>query len=404
MPHVRKRHLQNLFDKLVKFSPIVGLFGHRQTGKSTWISSLYRQYFTLDDEKTLNKVKEDPVGFISENKKNTCVIDECQFEPRLFPALKEHVRTNKRPGQFVLTGSVRFSSRRAIRESLAGRMASIEMYPLTVSELMGLPLPETISLLCEEREFSEKTLLKLGLFSTQSNLQKNIEKYLECGGLPGLCFIREERLQKELLFDLHNLILDRDLRLIVETKLSLETLRRFLQFIARNSFSPHNAAAAKRELGLAHQTQESLIFALESIFLIRSVRIMDSPKRIFLLEDQLEEKILSEGTLSLKTQWMSCLYRNIRSQFGYRLGTDVEFQSYATRSGAEVPLVVSSNGQFLGFIVLNEESPTLSESRSADSFLRRYSNSKVVFVRTKKGPSKWIDRRALIVSAVNLVC
>ena len=61
--------------------------------------------------------------------------------PELFPALKEFVRLHKKPGQFLLTGSVRFSSRKANGESLTGRIVTIKIPPLGSGEINGVDHP-----------------------------------------------------------------------------------------------------------------------------------------------------------------------------------------------------------------------------------------------------------------------
>jgi hypothetical protein len=74
------------------FSPLVGVFGHRQIGKTTYLTQKIRNYFTLDDEKTLQAPQLGPSKFLGDLQQLPTAIDECQVEPRLFPALKEWVR------------------------------------------------------------------------------------------------------------------------------------------------------------------------------------------------------------------------------------------------------------------------------------------------------------------------
>ena len=127
MPHSRIRYLASLVKKGLRFSPIVGILGHRQVGKTTLAESLGARYYTLDLRPTLESIQADPLGFLETQEKHPTVLDECQLLPDLFPALKERVRKKKRPGQFLLTGSVRFTSRKAIRESLTGRIVTFEL-------------------------------------------------------------------------------------------------------------------------------------------------------------------------------------------------------------------------------------------------------------------------------------
>lgn len=382
MAHTRKRQIQPLFDRLVQFSPILGVFGHRQVGKTTLASAWAKKYWTLDDRATRELVAKNPKAFLTRQKLFPTILDECQLEPDLFPALKERVRVHKNPGQFVLTGSVRFTSRKAIRESLAGRMVTLELLPLVISELEQKPLPEILSVLLKASTFQKSILSEIPCDQGGCRPDKAFEKYLSNGGLPGLCFIRDERLRREALGALHQLILDRDLRLVVATRLSMNTLNQFLRWIATHAWLPYNAAEVKRQFGLSHVTQQSLLYALESIFLIRRIPLASKKGVIFLLEDQFEERALSEKNLSKKDQILSAFYRNVRAQFQYRLGSNVQYESYWTRNNAHVPLVIHDENKSLGFSVVDslDSRPSLSQTRSADSFLRHYPQAKIIYL------------------------
>lgn len=402
MPHDRKRHVLDLFKKHLSFSPIVGVFGHRQVGKSTFISKHVAEYSTLDDEDELRPAEQNAKAFI-QNRKNPFAIDECQFAPKLFPALKEQVRTHKKPGQFVLSGSVRFTSRKAIRESLAGRMAFFEMLPFSITEIRSEPLSNRIPKLLSHKIFSTDSLQVLRPKRELSSVKKDFGTYLLCGGLPGLCFIREKQLRVESLRFLHDLIIDRDLRMILATKLPASTIRRFLEWIAQNAWNRYSFSAVKRELRLAPQTQKNLLYAMESVFLIRRVPIRGQKGETVLLEDQLEELTLSKESLDLERQIETALYRNIRSQFTYRMGPSTQFETYRTRDGARVPVVIRTPEATLGLIVISTSEPTLSEKRSAASFLRKFINSKIIYLTLEIIEAKVLDERSLLASVYSVI-
>ncbi len=138
MPHDRKRHLYHSFSNLIRHAKIVGVFGHRQVGKTTFLEAHSRGYISLDDHEHLDRARKMPKLFLNAMKGDHSAIDECQLAPPLFPALKLAVHRNKKPGQFILSGSVRFTSRKAIKESLTGRISGLELYPLTVTEIDGV--------------------------------------------------------------------------------------------------------------------------------------------------------------------------------------------------------------------------------------------------------------------------
>ena len=405
MAHERKRHVLDYYRKLMGYYPIVGIFGHRQVGKSTFVAAEVDDYRTLDDIDQLEAAQVDPKKYIqarrvskSDSHAWTIGVDECQLEPKLFPTLKEWVRIHKKPGQFVLSGSVRFTSRKAIRESLAGRIGVAELLPFSVSELQSRPLPDAVVQLLNCKIFSQDSLRCLLSLRAQRGIQKELLRYMEQGGLPGLCFLRSEELRKSALNQLHDLILSRDLRLVSELKTPLSTIKKFLGYIARNSFEPYNAAEVRRILGLAPQTQKVILHALESVFVIRRIPVPIRKKEMILLEDQFEERVYSGGLLELQRRLESAVYRNIRTQFAYRLDQNVVYEVFLTRDGARIPIVIRSEGKSLGLIVTTGEKPSLSETRSASSFLRRDGSAKVVYLSKELIAPQILDDRSLLCS------
>ncbi len=227
MPHHRLRYLKTILESTLGASPILGIMGQRQTGKTTLTEEISKEYATLDDEETLEAALKSAKNFIY-GRKHPFVIDECQQSPRLFSALKEYVRTQKAMGQFILTGSVRFTSIREITESLTGRMIELELLPLCLTELHGLPLTSP-------RQFLETK--KLGDYL--SKLSKNntftpsyLKEFLLKGGLPGICFLRSEVHRTRKMRSQIKTILDRDLRVVTKTTLDYLTLKVFLEEIA----------------------------------------------------------------------------------------------------------------------------------------------------------------------------
>lgn len=402
MAHVRLRHLQARFEKICKFSPLVGVFGHRQTGKTTFVEKGANIYITFDDRDQRQEAEKDPALFLKKNHGEGTVIDECQLVPDIFPALKDWVRVHKKPGQFILTGSVKFTSRKGVRESLTGRIGSAELLPLTVAEILEKELPDSVHRLLSAEDYLQ---LELGGFKAQhfKREEKSFQTYLNSGGLPGICFVRDPKTRIDYLDLLLNLILDFDLRQVIETKLSLRTIRNLLSFISRNALKPYSYAEVKRELKLSEVTQKKILHALESIYLIRRFKIDDAKGDLFLLEDQIEEYILSGGKLDRATQLLTALYRNIRAQYVYRSGELFEFFQYRTRGGALVPLAIKTDFGSLGFIIIEKSEPNLSEKRSAESFIRKYPQGKILYLSEKTKEAVAISSNQLIVPLFALI-
>src|SRR5262249_14138325 len=139
MPHARARHLQDGFDRLIRHARIIGILGHRQVGKTTFLGANANEYVSLDDEEEFERASRSPKAFVDSLSGRRSGIYECQLVPGLFPALKVKIGTSSVPGRFILTGSVRFTSRRAIRESLTGRISNLELLPFCLTEIENEP-------------------------------------------------------------------------------------------------------------------------------------------------------------------------------------------------------------------------------------------------------------------------
>ena len=115
---------------------VVLLTGPRQVGKTTILQELQkdnRSYVSLDAIDTRLSAKEDPQGFI-DRLKLPVLIDEVQYAPELFPYIKMKVDELKKNGLFWLTGSQQFSMMKNVSESLAGRVAIINMQGISLAE------------------------------------------------------------------------------------------------------------------------------------------------------------------------------------------------------------------------------------------------------------------------------
>ena len=121
-------------------TPVVCLLGPRQCGKTTLVQTLApgHGYATLDDEDALTFAQSDPNGFLAALP-DPVIIDEIQRAPELLRAIKLSVDRNRRPGRFLLTGSANLLLLPRLGESLAGRMAIVDLQPLTASEQERAP-------------------------------------------------------------------------------------------------------------------------------------------------------------------------------------------------------------------------------------------------------------------------
>ena len=132
------RHLLPLCREVLEDTPILVLQGARQVGKSTLarqIAGSSARQMTLDDRLVRSFARDDPEQFVLQNPGGLLVIDEAQRAPELTLALKATVDADRRPGRFLLTGSVDLLQTRGLGDSLAGRKETVRVYPFSMGEV-----------------------------------------------------------------------------------------------------------------------------------------------------------------------------------------------------------------------------------------------------------------------------
>ncbi len=364
MPHERMRWILPLLKKRLKFSPIVGLIGMRQTGKTTIVAALGGDYRTLDIRSERTLAENDPLEYLR-NRKAPFAIDECQTVPDLFPALKETVRTRKNPGQFLVTGSVRFTSKKQIKESLTGRISTLELLPFSIGELHQLKIPA------------------LDIHTTAKQKPRVSETqwghFLKAGGLPGICFRRSASLIHQAFENHLETLLDRDLRILTDSRLSYSVLRLILKELALQVGTNLNHEMICRNARVSKPTLKKIIFALETLFIIRTIPKKGSVKHHSLfLEDVGLLNHLVGTELNPRLIELNAIYQQIRTPYHCSAETHFSIFQYETRGGAYAPLAIEYGGRSTAIIITPHSEPQLSDLRSAQSFLKAFKDSRVI--------------------------
>ena len=135
----RKRTLSPYILRMSEKFKVLLISGPRQIGKTTMLrytADTNRKYVSLDNPKDLLKAKNDPRGFL-DTYSPPCIIDEIQYAPELFPYVKMQADSSKNQGQIWMTGSQQYNLMQGVTESLAGRVAIIDMQGFSIYERDG---------------------------------------------------------------------------------------------------------------------------------------------------------------------------------------------------------------------------------------------------------------------------
>ena len=243
-------------------TPVVYLQGARQTGKSTLVRALAERehpasYLTLDTAAVLAAATGDPEGFVS-GLRRPVVIDEAQRAPGLALAIKAAVDADRRPGQFLLTGSAGVLALPKLAESLAGRMELRTLWPFSAGEILGVR--ETFV----DRMFAPL----LSVPETPPDTQDALIGRVCRGGYPEVQ-ARKRGARRQAWFDGYvDAILQRDVRELANIE-RLSEMPRLLGLLASRVGQPVNFADLARTLAIPQTTLKRYVTLMETTFLVR---------------------------------------------------------------------------------------------------------------------------------------
>lgn len=284
-----------------------------------------RAYLTLDDQTTLEAARTDPVAFV--RGLDLAIIDEVQRVPELMLAIKKAIDDDYRPGRFLLTGSANVMTLPRVADSLAGRMETIKLLPLSRSEVLG----------------RRSTFLD-GVFAARLPKPKNVAvgkalvEIVLMGGFPEAINRRGGRRRQDWGRSYFSSVLTRDLRDIAEVE-KLTELPKFVRLLAEHAGQMVNYSELGKGIGVNHKTAQRYIGLLEQIFLIGSLppwytnvikRIVKTPKLHF----------LDSGLLATSRGLTTDRLAHNRTAFGAVLETFVfaEIQKLMTWSELQITL------------------------------------------------------------------
>ena len=257
------------------------LAGPRQAGKTTLVRQIAGQkglrYLTLDDELTLLSAREDPVGMV--RSLDRAVIDEIQRAPQLLLAIKKSVDEDRRSGRFLLTGSANLMALPTVADSLAGRMETLSLLPLSQSEI------ESHSANWIDSAFAGQILKKC-----QPALGTDLIERVLRGGYPEVIVRATQRRRVAWARQYLDAIIQRDVRDVAGIE-KLDQLPRFLRALAQTAGQMCNYTQLGSQMGLDGKTASRYVGVLEQMYLLRRIdvwarnrlnRVVKTPKLQFI--------------------------------------------------------------------------------------------------------------------------
>lgn len=326
-----KRRLTTRIRQAIERSPTVALMGPRQVGKTTIAMNLSEEIpaIYLDLENNLDVVKvQDITAFHTENKSKLIILDEVQRTPEIFAPVRGIIDKERRQGNktglFLFLGSASMELLQQSGESLAGRIAYLELFGIDVLEFAG-----------KDTEAVSRLWLR--------------------GGFPESLLARSDMDSMDWRRDFIRTYLERDIPQL-GPRIPAQTLERFWTMLAHNQGTVLNASQLGRSLEVSSVTINRYLDLMVDLLLVRRLqpwaanagkRLSRTPKT-YVRDSGLVHTLLNISSYNdllshpvVGGSWEGFVIENIMSVVQ---GRALPYY-YRTSAGAEIDLILEFSGQ-----------------------------------------------------------
>lgn len=340
------RRLSQSLSTALGRSPVVGLIGPRQVGKTTLAYALAEGQSPppvfLDLERPADRARlADPEAVLRALDGRLVVLDEIQRVPDLFPVLRvlvdERRRAGRASGQFLVLGSASVDLLRQSSESLAGRIEYLELTPFDIGETGGAAL--------------DRLWLR--------------------GGFPESFLARDDANSLAWRQQFAQTYLERDIAAFAP-RLPRETLRRFWTMLAHEQGREFNASKLAAGLGVSAQTVSRYLDLLVDLMLVRRLpawfenigkRLRKAP-RIYLRDSGMVHALLDIPSMDALLghpvcggSWEGLVVENLACA----AGAAMQPHGYRTSAGAEIDLLLVGGRDRIAVEIKRSTAPAVSK-------------------------------------------
>ncbi len=336
---IERTELLDQVTSRLKSNPAVALLGPRQCGKTTLARELAAQrrssYFDLESPRDLARLSQPMTAL--EPLRGLVVIDEVQRHPELFPTLRVLIDRKPAPAKFLVLGSASPELLRQTSETLAGRIAFIDMSGFVLNEIPA----------------------------------RDVSKLWVRGGFPRSFLARSERQSLEWREDFIRTFLERDLAQL-GSRVPAATMRRLWTMIAHYSGGTWNGSEIGRALGEAHMTVRRHLDALSTALVVRILepwfenvgkRQVKAPK-VYVRDTGILHALLGiadrdalEGHPKVGASWEGFVVEQTLTQIAGARG-----YYWRTQAGAELDLLLMIRGKRIGMEIKRSDAPKITPS------------------------------------------
>lgn len=381
-----KRNVSKKILQLFNHFPVVTVIGARQVGKTTLLQNMMKDkadYVVFDPVMDIENARQDPELFLNSHSL-PLILDEIQYAPELIAVIKRKIDRDRKPGQYLLTGSQQWGVLKSMSESLAGRVAIII--------LDGFDLRES-SEITDNHFWIEQYLKDTDNFLKQNNTtihpKYKLVEHIFRGWLP-----EAVQMPVGLLSDFFSsyirTYIERDVRLMSDIS-NLHQFGRFFRLLGALSAQEINFSHLGREIGVTPQTGKRWVDIMASNFqwyelpafsgnIIKRISgkakgyMSDSGLICHALAISSPTALLSHPMWGnvFESMAVADIIKQIRAS-----GLAPNLYHWRAHSGAEVDLIMEMDGKYYPLEIKAASRPSKNAAKGISAFRKSYPNLKI---------------------------
>lgn len=387
-----KRHIIDIVLSRIKQDNVIVLTGARQTGKTTLCENLIPQYLnkaftyiSFDDPDERLKFQKSPVAILESMKTPLVILDEVQKIPSLFDPLKFVVDKQKRKGTaqkniFILTGSSQLMLLKNIKETLAGRIALLNLYPFSLAEISETNGVSLLTKLLADENLTKADIEQFNSLPSEQirNLIQKRNEHQSWGGYPPVWQKKEKADKINWLKDYRKTYIERDISDVGQVS-SIDAFVQTQKLLCARTAQILSISEVARDISLAVNTIKKYINLLSMSFQCYLLppyyenigkRFIKSPK-IYFPDAGLNRIILGEVGISSGASYESWVFSElIKCKQLQRFEPEMFF--YRTNAGMEIDFLLKRENRILPVEVKASDKVAHADARSLESFMTEH--------------------------------